>query len=164
MPPPPQIMGKVGLVEYIHFGSKCFDRAMCETIKNREYFNKPFGGLWASAVNAKFGWKEWCSANNYADLTEENSFRFTLKDSARVWHIWSTEDANHMPRQENKLGIPMLWLCPDFERLVADGYDAVELHLSEETGEHGIADGLYFTLYGWDCDSILVLNPDIVEV
>lgn len=148
-------------MEYIHYGSDHFDAGKFVRPSNRPYFCKPSGGLWASPANAEFGWKEWCAANEYADLTEENSFRFTLQDGAKVWHIWSVDDAKRMPLQEDKLGTSML--CPDFERLVADGYDAVELHLSEETGEHGIGDGLYYLLYGWDCDSILVLNSDIVE-
>lgn len=148
-------------MEYIHYGHRQFEKSKFVKTENRPYFCKPYGGLWASPVNAKFGWKEWCQTNDDAELEEENSFRFTLAAGAKVWHIWSTDDAKRMPQQEDKLGTNML--CPDFERLVADGYDAVELHLSEEKGEHGLTDGLYFLLYGWDCDSILVLNPDVVE-
>lgn len=33
---------------------------------------------------------------------------------------------------------------------------ALELHFSE-CGE------LYWALYGWDCDCILIMNPDIME-
>ena len=41
----------------------------------------------------------------------------------------------------------------DFEELKKE-YDAIEVIIS---------DGLYYALYGWDCDSILILNKDIVE-
>ena len=53
---------------------------------------------------------------------------------------------------------PMLTLTsqPDFEKMLADGWDAIEFRLSEDSE-------LYWALYGWDCDSILVMNPDVVE-
>lgn len=41
-------------------------------------------------------------------------------------------------------------------------YDGIELHISEETTDLDKYDELYFALYGWDCDSILIMNPDVV--
>ena len=43
----------------------------------------------------------------------------------------------------------------DFESL-SKSYDAIELHLSDSE------DNLYMMLYGWDCDSILIMNPDVI--
>lgn len=48
----------------------------------------------------------------------------------------------------------------DFEALMKD-YDAVEVHLSEDS-TCGYDDGLYWKMYAWDCDSILIMNPDVV--
>ena len=42
------------------------------------------------------------------------------------------------------------WL--DFEKL-QERYDAIEVYI----------DNLYWDLYGWDCDSILILNKEIVK-
>lgn len=50
---------------------------------------------------------------------------------------------------------------PDFEKAYYLGIDAIELHLSEDESPDGM-NGLYWLLYGWDCDSILILNPKIV--
>lgn len=44
-----------------------------------------------------------------------------------------------------------------FEKLLDDGWDAVELHLSEDRSYGGFMEGLY-------CDSILVMNPDVIVV
>jgi hypothetical protein len=38
-----------------------------------------------------------------------------------------------------------------------DGVDAIKLNLSKGDYE------LYYELYGWDCDSILIMNPDIIR-
>ena len=71
-----------------------------------------------------------------------------------MYHIRSVPDVKAMPLIDNGI---TTWYTPDFEKMLADGWDAIELHLSE-CGE------LYWALYGWDCDCILVMNPDIVEV
>lgn len=41
-------------------------------------------------------------------------------------------------------------------RKISQKYDAVEINIS--------SDGkLYWDLCGWDCDSILVMNPDVIK-
>ena len=120
-------MEQGGGMRYIHYGCTSFDRSKFQEIKNEPCFCKPKGGLWASPANAEYGWKDWCE---------------------------SVQDVKAMPQVNT--GITTFYI-PDFEKMLADGWDAIELHLSE-CGE------LYWALYGWDCDCILVLNPDIVEV
>ena len=43
----------------------------------------------------------------------------------------------------------------DFQ--IENGIDAIEFNISNDWD-------LYMALYGWDCDSILILNPNIIEM
>lgn len=140
-------------VKYIHYGHKRFSLESFQPVKNEPYHNKPRGGLWASPVDAPFGWKDWCEAEEYAECDEANSFTFTLNEKANVYLISFVEEVKAMPSVECELKSMFL---PDFEKMLADGWDAIEFRLSEDSE-------LYWALYGWDCDSILVMNPDVVE-
>lgn len=143
-------------MKYIHYGHKCFDRSLFRPVKNTmDIFKKPKGGFWASAIDAEFGWKDWCDDQNFRKCDEENSFRFKLKDGAKVLHI-NKEDMELPCITREDPTSHHLFIFPDWEQMVKDGWDAVEVHISE-------CRALYEHLYGWDCDSILVLNPDVVE-
>lgn len=115
---------------------------------------KPMGGLWASRIDAAYGWKEWCNSSDFRDCTEENSFTFSLSNNARVLYINSVNDLEDLPELHNEFGI-CSWKLLDFEEL-AKTYDAIEVNISSDPE-------LYFALYGWDCDSILIMNPNIIE-
>lgn len=141
-------------MKYIHYGCTSFDKSKFQDIKNEPYFCKPKGGLWASPVDAKYGWKDWCEAESFRECDKDNSFSFTLKDDAKVYHIRSVSDVKAMPQVNT--GISLYYVL-DFEKMLADGWDAIELHLNNDSE-------LYFALYGWDCDCILILNSDIVKV
>jgi hypothetical protein len=43
----------------------------------------------------------------------------------------------------------------DFEKLARD-YDAVEILAGSNVD-------LYYAFYGWDCDSILIMNPYVIK-
>lgn len=144
--------------KYIHYGHTHFDKNLFVEIINRTVFSKPHGGLWASPMNAEYGWKDWNDVNEFKDCDEENSFIFSLKEGANVVHIYSKEDLDKLPQTEKTIHY---WYCIDFEKLKNEGVDAIELHLSEDRCEN-YCDRLYELLYGWDCDSILIMNPDIV--
>lgn len=140
--------------KYIHYGHESFDRDLIQPIKNRQYFTKPWGGFWASPVDAKFGWKQWCERENFAQHRFGYSFTFTLSPEAKVLTISSTLDLSGLPLTGPSL-VDEVQL--DFEELLRRGYDAVELELSRDWE-------LYFSMYGWDCDSIVILNPDVIRV
>lgn len=146
--------------EYIHYGSTKLHTI--SPIKNQRWFSKPEGGLWASPVDAKFGWKEWCDREHFRQNSEDNAFRFRLKDGAKIIHIRSVNDLYKLPRQKSKRDEDGLIYALDFEKIEAD-YDGIELHLSDED-THDFRNGLYFKLYGWDCDSILIFHDQAIEV
>lgn len=147
--------------KYIHYGHTKFEKDMFCPISNRELFTKPNGGLWASPVDAKFGWKDWCNAEKFRKCKKSNSFTFTLRGNAVVEHIRSVSDLDALPKVKSTYE---LWCQLDFERLLEIGIDAIELHMSEEVFIDGLypMNTLYHQLYGWDCDSILIMNPDVV--
>ena len=137
---------------YIHYGHDNFDKSIFEPIQNMDPpWVKPKGGLWASPIDAEFGWKDWCEAERFRECLVSCRFRFTLPD-ANVLYISSAKDLLSLPIANMHFDTVFL----DFEELVALGYDAIELNLSTDRE-------LYWKLYGWDCDNILVMNPDKVR-
>ena len=140
---------------YIHYGHTKFDKCIFTKIKNVDCSTKPKGGLWASDVEAEHGWKDWCEAEEFRDCKEDDSFSFILSDNAKVLYINSIDDLKALPKVDDKFGINFSsWILLDFEKL-AETYDAVEVSISSDFD-------LYYQLYGWDCDSIVIMNPDIV--
>lgn len=127
-----------------------FDATKFKPIKNR-YFVKPEGGLWASPVNSSYGWREWCEENSFGDLSHKFEFEF----EGNVFVINNERDARCMEWLES-YGIKY----PDFEKLVSLGYDAI---LLTEKGQQETRFGEP-SLCGWDCESVLVMNPECVHM
>ena len=49
--------------------------------------------------------------------------------------------------------------------MLAEDYDAIIVYLNRYIPKSMYpSDNLKYRLYGWDCDSILVLNKDIIEI
>lgn len=139
---------------YIHYGHTAFIPEQFNPIQNRYGMTKPYGGFWASPKDAEWGWKDWCEAEEFRECKESNSFCFTLRDDSKVLTITNTEQLRSIP-QQNCEGFLMLWKALDFETLESSGVDAVEVNLSADRN-------LYYELYGWDCDSILIINPETI--
>lgn len=146
---------------YIHYGSANFNPRYFTQVTNRDELRvKPHGGLWASRVDAKFGWRNWCEGEDWAERLGNSHFRFLITPAAKVFHLYTSKDLDHLPYRND---CSDRWeFYPDFEQMVKDGWDAIELHLSS-TDKNWDSDGLYWRLYGWDCDSILIMNPKIIS-
>ena len=124
-------------------------------IKNRD-FVKPYGGLWASPLNAKYGWKKFYEDNLISKIGLSNYFLFKLKDEAKVLKITRAEQLHNLPLNNSASKIfKDIFIALDFEEIKKE-YDAIEVLISED-------DQLYWDLYGWDCDSLLILNKDIIK-
>jgi len=154
-------------IECIHYGSSHYDPQKFKAIKNNSLFVKPEGGLWGSFKNAPYGWKEWCEDQDFHTEKLKNHFMFTLAPHAHILEINNKEDLTELPKMEplvvNGKELPTLtpWVLLDFEKLLADGVDAIQVNMSNDTAT-SFTDGLYQALYGWDCDSVLVMNKDII--
>ena len=136
-------------------------------MKNITYFNKPRGGLWASPTKViydyiehwkckSYGWKEFCEDNNFrTESGIDKQFYFCLKPDANVYSIKSNEDFENLPKTNFKEGI-------NYEECIRLGIDAIEYNYTYAHKEESLGDKMDFIMLGWDCDSILILNPDIM--
>ena len=138
---------------YIHYGDTAFYPYKFCPIHNRQGLNKPYGGLWASRVDAEFGWKKFNEYEFAMDCEEEISFRFILASNAHVIELHSVKDVDQMPQISDPPNNDIYY--PDFEAMAAAGIDAIEYFVSDD-------DKLYYKLNSWNCDCILVMNPKII--
>lgn len=138
------------MTKYIHYGNTKFDSNLFTNIKNNAMRTKPEGGFWASRIDADYGWKDWCNDTEFKVCEEDNKFVFTLSPDAKVLYINSVDDLINLPKLENKYTD---WTILDFEK-IAKEYDAIEVNIDSS---------LYYALYTWDCDSILIMNPNIIR-
>ena len=150
-------MPQIDLPELIHYGTKKFDCNLVSPIENCGWV-KPKGGLWTSPVNSKFGWKDWCEDENFRKCDEDNSIRLRLKSETRVLIIDSESDLNKLPFYPSKVPFLKEQLI-DFEELSIN-YDIIWLTVK------GLSETKWsepMNLYGWDCESVLIMNTDCCE-
>lgn len=100
-------------IVYIHYGSTVFDSSKGFPIRNETNWSKPRGGLWASRQNSTFGWKTWCEQEEFRDCDEHNSFKFRLRDNAKIAVIHNMKICVVFPplkAAHRVFGIPLLIL------------------------------------------------------
>lgn len=139
---------------YRHYGFPCFVPQLFRPIKNVKGHTKPSGGLWASREGQP-GWRELCYELDMPPERTATFFSFTLRPDARVLHLSVPEDLEGLPRFDTRQprwlrGYP--WPPLDFEELQRRGVDAIEVEIGR----------LHRHLPCWDCDCLLVLNPDVI--
>lgn len=171
--------------EYIHFGSDHFDPEKFDCIKNEMCqkdgemtlaFGKPTGGFWAAPAVKKGLRTEWEQYVTH-ELSEQRqemlskSFKFTLKDSAKIACIEKPDDVFRLPGRYrfSRDGISTEERAfmnkfisnfyeeyyIDFEELERQGFDGIFVKMSSD---------LHYILYGWDCSTLLLFNPDVIEM
>lgn len=138
---------------YVKYGSTAFDPAIFKPIENEVCFSKPRGGMWSSRIDAKNGWRQWCIDEDFRYYDDNDCFRFKLKDNASVLYLTNANQLSDLPHIESSNRYLRGTHYLDFEKLQKLGFDAIEVTMTN---------GLYMALYGWDVDSILIMNPDIV--
>lgn len=157
---------------YRHYGHSHFDINQFNHVANRPYSNKPFGGLWSSPTeDVDIGWKEWCVGNEF-NLDKLNTyFDFRLKDNSKILEIKDIKDLDKLPKvkldEEVKEIITNTNMNSDidFEKLSKE-YDGIQVWMyrsKDINSTERLFDGVYYRMYGWDVDTLLVLNPNIIE-
>ena len=139
-------------MKYIHYGYTTFEKDKFKPVKNLPECAKPFGGFWASRVNAIRSWKNWCESTQF-ETNLDDSFVFTINSNAKILTISNVKQLQTLPKITGITSMVQTNL--DFEKL-AEEYDAIEVIISKDGN-------LYQELFGWDCDSILIMNPNIIE-
>ena len=154
---------------YRHFGSSKFDMEIVNPIHNRPFSNKPFGGLWACPVEDKdIDWEEWCRREEFNLESLEEHFDFTIKDDSKIMVIKDIKNLDKLPRVKNPefiLEYDTMNTNIDFEEL-AKKYDGIMVWIYRSSDidlTRMSFDGIYYRMYGWDVDTLVVFNPDIIE-
>lgn len=153
---------------YIHYGNDEYKPELVTRVTPRgEYYLecKPPIGLWASPEECDLPWKTWCEGEEYKLERLEESFKFTIKDDAKILNVHSLSDIE----KYNKwiLNVPMCEFKYIFDKPfrvltcfneIMDVYDGMELFYSENIEQFRFSD----TFTTWDCDSIVIWNPEII--
>ena len=146
---------------YIHYGHGAFDTRLFRPAGNGGNLPiKPRGGLWGSSIESSESWKDWCGCSNFRDCDDAVSFKFAVRDPSKVFFVDSEESFKELAGRYGKtnkarFGFGDEAVFIDFEKMIRDGWDALEISITD----YG---SLYYLLYGWDCDSIVVFNRDAV--
>ena len=149
---------QIGNLELIHYGNDQYIPQLTNNIKNREGWCKPFGGLWVSPSNSDYGWKQWCIDNDYNFELLQNKFTISLKENTRIFKIEDLLTLKKLPCLEYKIGSFSKYYL-DFEK-ISTMYDCIWL---TEKGEQETRFSAPIDLYGWDCESILIMNKNCIK-
>lgn len=139
---------------YITYGWDHFNKDKFVPVRNNNYINKPFGGLWA--CNAKSNdWYNFCKSEDFKAESLSKHFKFKLSADARILMFDSVYNVLYCPQIKDPIIMfdNIKSVYPDFEE-ISKYFDAIWYSKSRYQ--------LYYMLYGWDVDSLLVLNPDII--
>ncbi len=124
------------------------------TIKN-EMWIKPLGGIWCSPAVTEWGWKEWCKESEFYCAKHPVQIQISTKN---LYVIDSFDDLDKLPVSAKEIPLPFDVL--DFEQIKKTGIDAIHLTIK---GEQETRHSRPKWLYGWDCESVLILNERCIE-
>lgn len=130
---------------------------------NKDHF-KP-NGIWLSIDN---DWERWCDANNFNQEKNEVILELKLHNQDKYWVIDSLDDfyakfnefcaAKRISHTTGSIHDIML-SRPFFDWVKSKGYHGVILTKQGQIQTH-----MKTFMYGWDCASICVFNPEDIEV
>ena len=142
-----------------------YNRDSCPLLASFVPSQKPVGGLWTSPVDSTDGWELWSKHNDYRSERLEESFIVTLRSDAKILVIDSMRDLEDAHKKfgtvdKSRTHQELFMTSLNFEN-IAKEFDAI--HLTEK-GQIDTRFGRPFTLYGWDCESVLVLKRAAIVI
>lgn len=141
--------------------------------------DKPKKAWWGSPVDAEFGWKEWCEAEDFTTksmpieeyFSDKNKIVWKLKEGTKKLDIkyesdlQNLLDAGYITIDDTFPVVAYPHYKFDFNKILEDGYSAIELF--DSSIGHSYRDDsnweLSLLLNSWDCESIVVLDPSVIE-
>lgn len=139
---------------YIHYGNDTFIPShVCQP----QRWDKP-SGLWASPVNAGWGWKDFIHADWESMIpTLTKSFRFHLKKGTKILKVKTMQDIFPYLKETEDCYSP--WNFQLDHTKLRKKYDGMELFYS---GKYNFHDTRLF--WSWDCDSLVLWNTTKIEI
>lgn len=109
-------------------------------------------------------WHEWCMCNHFNTGLSNYYIEYKIKEDSNLYIIDSQNDLIKLiesyDRVENELPITV-FVYPNFEAIAKD-YDGIYLTQKGQYDTHMPIDKYEYNLYGWDCECLLIFNPDII--
>lgn len=149
---------------YISYLDKNFNKKYfgCTKISLNPFdiINKPRYGFWASPVDAEFGWKDFCEQERMEYALGDIKFTFKLSENAKIFNVKDLDDIKRLPFISLDEFVNSNSVFVDYDKLREDGYDGVELF--DPSIGHRFIDKYELSFNSWDCESIVIWNPDII--
>lgn len=144
---------------FVHYGSQHYDKNKFVLAKNEKQWMKPVGGLWGSPVGSQYSWKKWCEDNDFSFYAENECFFFRLACPQNWSIVHSRKEWEKYPKQSPLLGLGHAAI--DYELItnkgIGDGLPNYAIVTEFEDREE-----FDFCFWGYDCDSVLVLDDSIL--
>ena len=120
--------------------------------------NKPLFGLWASPVDSKWGWRNFCMSERFGLDKLKDKFLFKLSPNSKIYVIDNVEDLDAVSVSGlDDVGYKTI----DFRKLLDDGFDGIYV-TENAVGLYDDSNTMLRGLELWDVESICVFNKDVV--
>ena len=153
---------------YITLGKKgVFNKKLINFDLKNNLINKPRSAFWASPLwkdRAYLSdWHRFCIEENFYVGAYDFGFTFSLKEEAKIYVIDDVQDleflVNIYPLDKSLRFESKFFKFIDFEA-VAVTYDGI---LLTEKGEMETRLSSTCNLYGWDVESLVLFNADVID-
>lgn len=149
---------------YVHYGSTKFDIDCFTPAYTRMHDLKPEDGFWASPIDAKLSWRDWCLKEGFRNDNPNCRLELSLAPGAKVFKARTLEDLAYLIKEYPapwtagmdtytsypQRGLPALAI--DYEAMAKD-YDGLDYSYAE----------LGNVLGCWDCDSVVIFHPEVMQ-
>lgn len=142
----------------VHYGT---DNIVLSHIVNKiknidtNHYTKPISTstVWFSPYDSLYSWYDFCIEEELGIDRLNKKVYFLLEDNVRIKYVNTYKDLQNLPNYTSDDGIKI-----DYEKLVRN-YDL--LWVNHIVGH--IYDPVNLCLAGWDCESVVLLNPRILK-